>query len=109
MRLAAVVAAAALTACSTTIPANSGSEVEWRRTVDLRMSQRAVVDGGALELVLTGVGVNEATILVDARGGAQEDRFRTGLAGARTYHPYRIMLLSTSIANTVTVEVAKLR
>lgn len=109
MRVAAVLTAALLAACSTTIPASGGSQVEWRQTVDLRMNQRAVIDGGGLELVLTGVGVNEATLLVDSREAPREERFRTGMAGARTYYPYRIMLLNTSIANTATVEVAKLR
>lgn len=106
-RLPWLAAGVALAACAS--GGGPGSNVEWRQTVDLRMNQSAMVDGGGLELTLTSVGVNEITLVIDARETPREARLRTGMAGARTYYPYRVTLRSTSIANTATVEVARLR
>ena len=100
--------AAGVAACFATVPAG-GQRGEWRQLVDLRMGERAIFDGGALEVTLEGVGVNEADLLVQSSGIPRRVRVRTGIGGAETFHPYRVTLISTSIANTVTIEVTKLR
>lgn len=104
----ALLLAAAVAACFATIPAG-GQRHEWRQTVDLRMGERGIFDGGALEVTLEGVGVNEVDLMVRSSGLPRRVRIRSGIGGGETFHPYRVTLLSTSIANTATIEVTKLR
>ncbi|HUP19285.1 MAG TPA: hypothetical protein VM778_04950 [Gemmatimonadota bacterium] len=110
MRRAGLVllAAAALVACHAIVPAG-GPRQEWRQAVDLRLGERAIFDGGALEVTLEEVGVNEVELRVQSSGIPRRVRVRTGVGGAETFHPYRVALLSTSIADTATIEVTKLR
>lgn len=105
----AAVALALAGACMTTIPVEDREDAgrEWTRYADLSIGERAIFDGGALDLTLTGVGADEVTLIVEHHGIRRQERLRTGIGGIQDYPPYEIRLVSTSVANTATIEVSK--
>lgn len=83
-----------------------GQEV-WKTDLELQLGERAIVDGGRLEVTLLTVGVNEATLLVDSRGGTRQETIRTGPGGSLQHPPYEIRLLSTGLDDSATVQIRR--
>lgn len=93
--------------CMATIPVEDDRADEGARRAHLTIGERAIFEGGAVVVTLTGVGVNEATIIAEVNGIPRRTRIRTGLGGAAQYPPYEVRLVSTSISNEATIEVVR--
>lgn len=109
---AALAVAALAAGCMATVPAGEGGTAGAAprvQQVNLHLGERVNFDGGALRITLTGVGADEATVLIEENAVTREARLRPGSGGSVTVPPYRIQLVSTSVANTATVEVVKER
>ena len=99
------------TACSATVSrdgiSNVPGEEVWKSEVDLELGERALVDGGRLELTLVESGIDRATVLVESSRGRREEDIRTGPGGSLQYPPYEIRLVSTGIDGSARLQVRR--
>ncbi|HKY61129.1 MAG TPA: hypothetical protein VJP59_08970 [Gemmatimonadota bacterium] len=112
MNRAWILLAALVTAgCSATVSregiANVPGEEVWKTELDLELGERALVDGGQLELTLVATGVERATVLVQSGGGRRQEELRTGPGGRLQHPPYEIRLLSTGIDGSARIQVRR--
>ena len=95
-----IVVAVLLTAgCTATVSregiANVPGEEVWKTEVELELGERALVDGGQLELTLVASGVERATVLVESSAGRRQEELRTGPGGRLV--PLLLGLLAASV------------
>ena len=105
--LAALVAAGCTATVSREGIANVPGEEVWKTELDLEIGERALVDGGQLELTLVASGVERATVLVESSGGRRQQDLRTGPGGSLQHPPYEIRLLSTGIDGSARIQVRR--
>lgn len=88
------------------VPANA----EWTERVELRLDERLILDGRALEVQPLSIGVNRATLQVRANSIDRTIDLQADTAlDAETVPPYHIRLVSTSAEPSVTIQVTKLK
>ena len=106
-----LVAALLATGCTATVSregiANVPGEEVWKTEVELDLGERALVDGGQLELTLVASGVDRATVLVESSGGRRQEDLRTGPGGSLQHPPYEVRLLSTGIDGSARIQVRR--
>ena len=106
-----LVAAMLAGGCTATVSregiANVPGEEVWKTELDLEIGERALVDGGQLELTLVASGVERATVLVESSGGRRQQDLRTGPGGSLQHPPYEIRLLSTGIDGSARIQVRR--
>lgn len=107
-----IVAAVLLAAgCTATVSregiANVPGEEVWKTEVELELGERALVDGGQLELTLIASGVERATVLVESSRGRRQQDLRTGPGGSLQHPPYEVRLLSTGIDGSARIQVRR--
>ncbi|MGH7542910.1 MAG: hypothetical protein ACREK7_03140 [Gemmatimonadota bacterium] len=106
-----VVTALLAAACSATVSrdgiSNVPGEEVWKTEVDLELGERALVDGGRLELTLVASGIDRATVLVESGGGRRQEDIRTGTGGSLQHPPYEIRLLSTGIDGSARFQIRR--
>ena len=112
MNRAWILAAALVSAgCSATVSregiANVPGEEVWKTEIELELGERALVDGGQLELTLVASGVDRATVLVESSGGRRQEEIRTGPGGSLQHPPYEVRLLSTGIDGSARLQVRR--
>ena len=105
--LAALVAAGCTATVSREGIANVPGEEVWKTELDLEIGERALVDGGQLELTLVASGVERVTVLVESSGGRRQQDLRTGPGGSLQHPPYEIRLLSTGIDGSARIQVRR--
>ena len=111
MNRAWVVAAFVFAGCTTTVTREGvenipGQEI-WKTEIELQLGERAFVDGDRLQLSLLRVGVDEATLMVEADSGAREHTIRTGTGGALHIPPYEIRLLEIGIDDSAHLQIRR--
>lgn len=87
--------------------ANVPGEEVWKTEVELELGERALVDGGRLELTLVASGVERATLLVESSAGRRQEELRTGPGGSLQHPPYEVRLLSTGIDGSARIQVRR--
>lgn len=87
--------------------ANVPGEEVWKTEVELGLGERALVDGGQLELTLVASGVERATVLVESSSGRRQQDLRTGPGGSLHLAPYEVRLLSTGIDGSARIQVRR--
>lgn len=111
MSRASVVVALIVSACSTTVSgegiSNVPGEEVWKTEVELQLGERALVDDGKLEVTLVGIGVDEASLMVEGRSGAREHSIRTGAGGSLHVAPYEIRLLEVGIDDSARIQIRR--
>ncbi len=101
---------ATLAACSMTVSKEGVEGLPgqgWKRAVDIRIGEMAIVDGSDLELSLAAVDVDRATIVAATPGNTLRQTLVVGLDDEMTVPPYTIRLLSTDISGEAAVEIRK--
>ncbi len=98
------------TACTVTVGesgvSNLPGEEIWKTEVELRVGEAAHVDGRGLEVILVGVGTNEATLSLVSHDEAGE--YQVSLAGAEAkVRPYRVKLVSMQGDDGVVIEIRR--
>lgn len=101
-------------ACQTTTPAGERvpgpyGDLEWVRSETLRIGEREFFDDGLLQVALLDVGIDDAIVSVRTDGVTRRARIRTGPAGGVLVTHYQVRLVSTTISDTATIEVSRLR
>lgn len=97
-------------ACQTTAGERTpGGDLEWVRSATLRIGDREFFDDGLLEVALLDVGIDDAVVSVRTDGVTRRARIRTGPAGGVLVTYYQVRLVSTTISDTATIEVSRLR
>lgn len=110
-RIAMVVVALAVTACTARVSERGVSgvpgEEAWKTQVELDIGEVAHVDGQDLEIRLDAVGVNDAVVSLRTGGVSRRETLRTGAGGGVVLRPYEIRLVSTGIDATALIEVRR--
>ena len=100
-----------LSACNATVSGDGISNVPgeeiWKTEIELQLGERAMVDDGRLEVTLLGVGVDEASLMVEGESGAREEAVRTGAGGSVQVPPYEIRLLEVGIDDSARLQIRR--
>ncbi len=112
MKRAWIIGATLLAAgCSATVSrdgiSNVPGEEVWKTEVDLEVGERALVDGGRLEMTLVASGIESATVVVESGAGRRQEDVRTGPGGSLQHPPYEIRLLSTGIDGSARFQIRR--
>ena len=105
--MAAMVAAGCTATVSREGIANVPGEEVWKTEIELDLGERALVDGGQLELTLVASGVERATVMVESSAGRRQEEIRTGPGGSLQHPPYEVRLLSTGIDGSARLQVRR--